>query len=136
MKPLPPHKFCDVMMVRIKRVYEQPSEVDGTRVLVDRLWPRGLSRNEAAIDVWLKDVAPTTELRKWFSHDPLRWDAFVRRYREELEENPALDVLRRLTRSGTVTLLYATRDEEHNQAVVLRQMLIKNPTASGTAPGE
>ena len=110
--------------VRIKRVYEPRSEQDGKRILVDRLWPRGLTKEKAAIDLWLKDIAPTTELRKWFGHDPARWSEFQKRYRGELRNNAAsLSVLKREAESGPVTLLFGAKDEEHNEAVVLRSIL-------------
>jgi len=110
--------------VRLKRVYEPPSPEDGTRVLVDRLWPRGLSKDAAAIDHWMKDVAPSTELRKWFGHDPARWNEFKRRYRSELHAHAdALEALEKLAQ-GPITLLYAARDQEHNDAVLLRDMLV------------
>ena len=106
---------------RIKRVYEPAAEADGTRVLVDRVWPRGITKEKAALSEWLKDVAPSTELRQWFGHDPARFEAFRERYRAELEGNAALDDLRRL--KGTVTLVYGAHDETHNQAVVLKELL-------------
>lgn len=110
--------------VRRKRVYEPPSPEDGVRVLVDRVWPRGLSKEKAAADHWLKEVAPSTALRRWFSHDPERWAEFRRRYRAELARRPAaLDELRRLVRASTVTLLFGARDADHNQAVVLQELL-------------
>ncbi|GAB1412033.1 DUF488 domain-containing protein [Candidatus Desulfobacillus denitrificans] len=93
------------------------------RILVDRLWPRGLSKAQAAIDHWLKEVAPSNELRQWFGHDPEKWPEFRKRYRAELKDNPALAELRDLSRKGTVTLVYSAKDELHNQAVVLRQVL-------------
>jgi uncharacterized protein YeaO (DUF488 family) len=106
--------------VRAKRVYDDPAGSDGTRVLVDRIWPRGLSRERAAVDVWLKDIAPTTELRKWFGHDPARWKAFEARYRQELDRNAAaVAQLRELVDRGPVTLLYGARDDAHNDAVAL-----------------
>lgn len=109
--------------IRIKRSYEPPAPDDGVRVLVDRLWPRGLKRSEARVETWLKEVAPSAELRKWFAHDPARWDEFQRRYRAELANNPTLGVLRELIRdSKRVTLLFATRDAERNNAVVLRDV--------------
>ncbi|HZP35799.1 MAG TPA: DUF488 domain-containing protein [Methylomirabilota bacterium] len=111
-------------MIRVKRVYEKPSPADGLRVLVDRLWPRGLSKQRAAVDVWLKDVAPSPELRKWFGHDPARWKEFQSRYRKELRaQKEALGRLRRESRTRTVTLLYGARDEEHNGALVLKEVL-------------
>jgi len=111
-------------MIRTKRIYEEPSGDDGARVLVDRLWPRGVSKEEARIDRWEKDLAPTTELRRWFGHDPAKWEEFLQRYRAELEgrEEP-LARLRREASEGTVTLLYGARDEEHNNAVALKQYI-------------
>ncbi|WP_324742200.1 DUF488 domain-containing protein [Tsuneonella sp. CC-YZS046] len=106
--------------VAIKRIYEPPSRDDGCRVLVDRLWPRGVGRDAAALDLWLRDIAPSPELRKWFGHDPARFKAFRDRYRKELEEkDEAVAELRGLIRKGKVTLLYAARDELHNHARVL-----------------
>lgn len=111
-------------MVRIKRVYEAAAKGDGRRILVDRLWPRGLTKEKAAVDVWLKDVAPSNELRKWFGHDPERWAEFKRRYKAELKENPAgLKELRAELRKGPATLVYGAKDEEHNQAAALREMV-------------
>lgn len=104
----------------LKRVYEPGTGTDGTRILVDRLWPRGLSQQAAAVDEWLKDIAPSAELRKWFGHDPARWDEFQRRYRAELAGNEAATArLLEFARKGHVTLVYAARDSEHNNAVVL-----------------
>lgn len=111
------------MSISIKRAYESPDPVDGTRVLVDRLWPRGVAKEKAKIDLWLKDVAPSTALRKWFGHDPEKWSEFQRKYRDELQGNPALAQLRELARSGTLTLIYAAKDQDHNDAVVLRDLL-------------
>jgi uncharacterized protein YeaO (DUF488 family) len=106
--------------IGVKRVYEPPSKSDGKRVLVDRVWPRGLTKEKAAVDVWLKEVAPSTALRKWFGHDPERWTEFRQRYGEELRENSeAVSALRALTREGPVTLVYGAHDEEHNNAVAL-----------------
>lgn len=99
--------------------------MDGRRILVDRLWPRGVSKMEARLDDWLKDLAPSTELRKWFGHDPQRWNEFRRRYRSELARRPEmLTQLRSLAREGTLTLIYAAKDETHNEAVVLRNVLL------------
>jgi uncharacterized protein YeaO (DUF488 family) len=112
--------------VRLRRVYEAPDPSDGRRVLVDRLWPRGLAKDKAAIDEWLKTVAPSDELRRWYGHQPERFPAFRQRYQHELrgaEQSDALDHLRQLTRRGTVTLLTATRDIEHSQAAVLAELL-------------
>ena len=111
-------------MIQAKRVYDAPSRTDGLRVLVDRLWPRGLTKDRAAVDLWLKDVAPSTELRKWFGHDPGKWETFQVRYREELsEKKDALTLLKRQGKERTVTLVYGARDEEHNAALVLKQVV-------------
>lgn len=110
--------------IAIKRAYEPPMRGDGQRVLVDRIWPRGVSREEAALDLWLKDIAPSTALRKWFGHDPARWDEFRTRYRAELAANEAaVAQLCALAAKGKVTLIYGARDEQHNQAVVLADYL-------------
>jgi uncharacterized protein YeaO (DUF488 family) len=111
-------------MIRLKRVYEPPSRTDGARILVDRLWPRGLTKERAAVTLWLKDVAPSTELRKWFGHAPARWKQFQARYRKELHERKdALELLKRKSNAHTVTLVYAARDEQHNEALVLKRVL-------------
>ena len=111
--------------IRLKRAYEPAADDDGVRVLVDRLWPRGVRKKDAAIDHWLKDVAPSAELRKWFGHDPDRWEEFRERYRAELGGHPAeLDELRALARSAPITLVFAARDQVHNDAVVLREVLL------------
>jgi uncharacterized protein YeaO (DUF488 family) len=113
-----------MMKIRIKRAYEQPAAEDGERILVDRLWPRGLTKEKAKIDLWLKDVAPSTELRKWFAHDPTRWAEFQSRYKVELKRNKEqLSLLRQEVAKGTVTLIYAARDQEHNEAVILQGLL-------------
>lgn len=112
-----------VPALRIKRVYLPAAEGDGRRILVDRLWPRGLSKSQARIDDWLKDVAPSTGLRKWFGHDPARWVDFQERYRAELCSNPAMAGLAALAAAGPATLLYAAHDEVHNHAVVLAAYL-------------
>jgi uncharacterized protein YeaO (DUF488 family) len=115
------------MNIKIKRVYEHPEKDDGMRILVDRLWPRGLTKEKASVDLWLKDVAPSSELRKWFAHDPDKWKSFRGRYQTEIRNNPDLiKVLKRKAREGTITLIYGARDEKHNEAVVLRQFLEKN----------
>ena len=112
--------------VQLKRAYEPPASDDGTRVLVDRLWPRGLRKAEAGIDLWLKDVAPSDELRRWFGHDPERWTEFRRRYKAELAHNAkAVGELKSLARRGRLTLIYAAHDEAHNQAVVLKEILAR-----------
>jgi uncharacterized protein YeaO (DUF488 family) len=111
-------------MIRVKRVYDPPEEGDGFRVLVDRLWPRGLTKEEAALDLWLKTVAPSDELRRWFHHEPEKWPDFCRRYHAELDEHPnAVAFLRQKSKDGWVTLLYAARDERQNNAVVLAKYL-------------
>jgi len=111
-------------MIQLKRVYEKPSRKDGLRVLVDRLWPRGLTKERAAVDLWLKDVAPSTGLRKWFGHDPAKWKEFQIRYRKELKEKAdALVLLKQKCKAHTVTLVYGARDEEHNEALVLKGIL-------------
>lgn len=110
------------MAIRIKRAYDTPAKGDGTRVLVDRIWPRGVSKDSAAIDVWMKEVAPSTALRKWFGHDPARWDEFRTRYREELDQNEdAVAALVKLAKKGRLTLVYAAKDEDHNNAIVLKE---------------
>jgi uncharacterized protein YeaO (DUF488 family) len=111
--------------VKLKRAYEKPSARDGMRILVDRLWPRGLKKEAAALDEWMKDLAPTTELRKWFGHDPERWADFKRRYRVELRHHAdLLEDIRRRARSHPVTLVYAARDETHNEAIIIRDVLV------------
>jgi uncharacterized protein YeaO (DUF488 family) len=112
------------MIVKLKRVYEEPSSADGTRILVDRLWPRGLTKEKARVDLWLKDVAPSTELRKWFAHDQAKWAEFKTRYRAELKKSPEqLTLLRQAAAKGMTTLLYGAKDEEHNEAIVLQELL-------------
>jgi uncharacterized protein YeaO (DUF488 family) len=110
--------------IHIKRVYDPPDAADGARVLVDRVWPRGIKKDDAELALWLKDVAPSTELRRWFGHEPERWPEFQRRYRAELERNPdPIAKLRELAKHGRLTLVYGARDTEHNQAVVLSDYL-------------
>jgi uncharacterized protein YeaO (DUF488 family) len=111
--------------VRLKRAYEPPASDDGARILVDRLWPRGIKKTDAAIDEWMKEIAPSTELRKWFGHDPERWQEFRRRYQSEIRQHPEeLHQLRTLAQHGRITLVYSARDEAHNDAVVLRDVLL------------
>jgi len=111
-------------MIKLKRVYEEPSSKDGFRVLVERLWPRGLTKKRAAVDLWLKDVAPSPELRKWFGHDSARWEQFQKRYGRELRERKdAIRLLKQKVKEGMVTLVYAARDEEHNCALALKRHL-------------
>jgi uncharacterized protein YeaO (DUF488 family) len=115
------------MTILLKRAYEPPAPEDGTRVLVERLWPRGLSKERAAVDLWLRDLAPSPDLRRWFGHDPAKWDEFRHRYREELRAQPeALERLRRLA-GGRVTFVYAARDTERNSAVLLREVVDQMP---------
>jgi uncharacterized protein YeaO (DUF488 family) len=112
------------MEIRIKRVYEKPDKKDGIRILVDRLWPRGLTKEKAAVVLWLKEVAPSTELRKWFGHDPAKWKEFQKRYQHELKNNKEqVEVLKDQAKKGVVTLVYGARDEEHNEALVLKEWL-------------
>jgi len=112
------------MDIQIKRAYMDASDKDGTRVLVDRLWPRGISKDRARLDLWLKEIAPSTELREWFGHDPAKWEEFQQRYTQELEGNPeAVKRLLALAHKGRLTLVYGARDEQHNEAVVLKQYL-------------
>lgn len=111
-------------MIRIKRAYEVAGDDDGYRVLIDRLWPRGIRKTELPLDAWDKELAPSNELRKWFGHDPSRWEEFSRRYRDELaQDGERLRELAERARCGSVTLVYAARDTEHNNAVVVRELL-------------
>ena len=116
--------------VKLKRAYEHAAAEDGTRILIDRLWPRGVKKADAAIDQWVKDIAPSTALRKWFGHDPVRWQEFRRRYAEEVRahsEEPGR--LRALARQGPITLVYSAHDEVHNDAVALRSFLLGSQTS-------
>ena len=111
--------------VRLKRAYEPPAADDGVRILVDRLWPRGVSKKSAALDHWMKDIAPSTRLRKWFGHDPDRWEEFCNRYAHEVSQHPdLLDRLRSLARQGSITLVYSAHDEVHNDAVELKDLIL------------
>lgn len=114
-------------MVKVKRIYDDYDPEDGYRVLVDRLWPRGVSKEKAHVDLWMRDIAPSTELRKWFRHDTQKWDEFTAQYTKEIKENTGqLEELNKILREhATVTFLYAARDTEHNDAVVLKQVLSK-----------
>lgn len=124
------------MAIRIRRIYESASPSDGVRILIDRLWPRGLKKRDAHIDQWLKELAPSTRLRKWFGHRPERWDEFRRRYTLELgEQAMKLRELRSLARRRRVTLLFSAHDEEHNDAVALRDVLIRGHRLDPTARG-
>jgi len=112
------------MNIQIKRVYEKLGKEDGKRILVDRLWPRGLTKERASIDLWLKKIAPSTELRKWFGHDPEKWKEFQKRYHQELKNNESqVSLLKEQLKKGTVTLVYGAKDEEHNEALVLTDWL-------------
>lgn len=115
-------------LVRIKRIYEPAVKGDGYRILVDRLWPRGVSKVAARVDLWMRDIAPSTTLRRWFNHDPAKWEEFCERYRIELrEQQPLLDAVRQQAKEGPVTLVYSARDKRFNQAVAL-QMVLKQST--------
>jgi uncharacterized protein YeaO (DUF488 family) len=115
------------MKIKIKRVYEQPDKGDGVRILVDRLWPRGLTKEKASVDLWLKEIAPSTELRKWFGHDPDKWKSFRTRYETEIRHRDDLvKVLKQKAMEGTITILYGARDQKHNEALVLKQFLESN----------
>jgi uncharacterized protein YeaO (DUF488 family) len=112
--------------IRLKRVYDRPAKSDGRRVLVDRVWPRGLTKKEAQVDDWLKEIAPSTRLRKWFGHDPARWHEFKKRYTKELgDRSEQVEKLVREARKRTVTLLFGAKDIEHNNAVALKEYIEK-----------
>jgi uncharacterized protein YeaO (DUF488 family) len=120
-------------MIKIKRAYMPPERDDGTRILVDRLWPRGLTKKKAKIDLWLKDLAPSTELRKWFGHDPRKWKEFQVRYAGELKSKKAeLELLKQKVAEGPITLVYGAKDELHNEAVVLQRKLPAKRASSST----
>lgn len=111
-------------VIKLKRVYEKPDKSDGFRILVDRLWPRGLSKEKAQVDLWLKDIAPSNELRKWFGHDPAKWTEFQHLYKRELEnKQEVLEELKQIIKEKNITLLYSARDTKHNNAVVLKELL-------------
>ena len=113
-------------MVKIKRAYDKISPDDGKRILVDRLWPRGIKKDEAKIDEWIKEIAPSNELRKWFAHDPSKWQEFKKRYREELKDQSNLiKILKHRAKKGNITLIFSARDTEHNNAVVLSELISK-----------
>ncbi len=113
-------------MIKLKRIYTEPEKSDGFRILVDRLWPRGISKEYAELDLWLKEAAPSTELRKWFNHDVAKWSEFQKKYRQELIDNPAFEQLEKIVSTNAhVTLLFATKDELHNEAIVLKELLSK-----------
>jgi uncharacterized protein YeaO (DUF488 family) len=117
---------ADDKPIPIKRIYEAPSPSDGRRVLVDHLWPRGVSKARAHLDLWMKDIGPSNDLRQWFDHRTDRWDEFRRRYRDELAVNPAVKTLSDMVAEGPVTLLFAARDTAHNEAVVLAEYLAEH----------
>lgn len=122
--------------IQLKRAYEPPAPADGIRILADRLWPRGLAKAEAAVDRWMRDLAPSTGLRRWFGHDPSRWEEFRREYARELRERAdLLDEVRSLARQGRVTLVFGARDEVHNHAVALREVLLRSAVPED-APGQ
>lgn len=123
-----PVPLFNPIMIRLKRAYDLPSPADGQRILVERLWPRGITKQRAALALWLKEIAPSPELRKWFAHDPAKWKQFQQRYWKELQDNPAVAILRDNARRGTVTLIYAAKDEEHNGALALKEFLEKRST--------
>lgn len=121
------------MDIRLKRAYEPTASSDGCRVLIDRLWPRGVSRKQAKLNEWEKELPPSTELRQWFGHEPSRFEEFRRRYIEELrEQRPRITELRRRARDGTLTLVYGARDTEHNEAIVLAEVLRRGLPQSGS----
>lgn len=112
------------MGIALKRIYEKPSRSDGVRILVDRLWPRGVSKERAKLKMWLKDIAPSTELRKWFAHDPKKWAGFKKKYRAELKANKAVVAeLKRISKTKNITLLYGAKDQDHNEAVVIKEFI-------------
>lgn len=121
-------------IIRIKRIYERPSPEDGMRILVDRLWPRGISKQQAAIDEWIKEIAPSPELRKWFGHQPERFAGFIHRYERELAEDPVryglAERIRELAARQPVTLVYAAKDPVHNHAIVLKRWLQRPPASA------
>lgn len=121
--------------IKLKRAYDNPLAKDGTRILIDRLWPRALKKADAGIDRLVKDIAPSTALRKWFGHDPARWEEFRRRYTAEIHMHPdQLSELRALARKGPLTLVYSAHDENHNDAVVLRGVLLGRGRSDGRRP--
>jgi uncharacterized protein YeaO (DUF488 family) len=119
-------------MIKLKRAYDPPSRNDGVRILVDRLWPRGLRRESARIDVWSKDIAPSDDLRKWFNHEPEKWGIFRKRYFAELDRQPdAIDMIVKMGRKGTITLVYGSKEERYNNAVALKEYVEARSAASG-----
>jgi uncharacterized protein YeaO (DUF488 family) len=121
--------------IKLKRAYDSARSGDGTRILIDRLWPRGVRKADAAIDLWAKDIAPSTVLRKWFGHDPARWHEFRRRYSNEIHRHQdRLDELRALAQEGRITLVFAAHDEAHNDAVILREILLGRSIPRRSSP--
>ena len=118
------------MLVGLKRIYDKPSITDGKRVFVDRLWPRGVKRSTANIDLWMKDIAPSDKLRQWFNHDPKKWVAFQKKYRKELKDNKHLVELAAMIKTTDITILYSSSDTEHNNAVVLVKAMGKKKEAA------
>lgn len=117
-------KFIHAMIIKLRRAYEKPGPEDGLRILVERLWPRGISKKDAKLDLWLKDVAPSNELRKWYGHDPAKWAEFKKRYFEELDrEKAAVDELRNTVKGKDVTFVYSSKEEKYNSAAALREYL-------------
>jgi|SRR5579885_125380 uncharacterized protein YeaO (DUF488 family) len=114
------------MPIKVKRIYEDPKKSDGFRILVDRLWPRGIRKEEAEIDLWLKEIAPSDSLRKWFNHDAKKWTEFQKRYAKELaNKEDLISIIKNEAKQGTVTLLFGTKETEHNNAVALQNILLK-----------
>lgn len=114
------------MAIKVKRIYEEPKKADGYRILVDRLWPRGIKKEEAEIDLWLKEIGPSDSLRKWFNHDAKKWTEFQKRYSKELANKEELiNIIKKEAKKGTVTLLFGTKETEHNNAVALQNFLLK-----------
>ena len=111
-------------MIKVKRIYEPPAKDDGFRILVDRLWPRGLSKDKAKVDLWLKEISPSNELRKWYGHEPEKWEEFKRKYLKEIEgKKPEFDLLRQKTKGGTITFLFSSKEEKLNNAVALKEFV-------------
>lgn len=133
MRPFFPPRYNRIIVLKVKRIYEAPAPSDGYRILVDRLWPRGVSKQRAAIALWLKEIAPSAGLRKWFGHKPERWPEFQKRYRQELrgKANLALQIQQLEKEHHVVTLLFGARDEERNQAIVLRDFLAARKPGEG-----
>ena len=133
MRPLFPPRYNRIIVLKVKRIYEAPAPSDGYRILVDRVWPRGVSKQRAAIALWLKEIAPSVGLRKWFGHEPERWPEFQKRYRQELraKANLVLQIRQLEKEHHVVTLLFGARDEERNQAVVLRDFLAARKPGKG-----